>query len=212
MGLGKNSKGALKMKKTVLIILLITFSISAQQLRLSLIGGVAKEVGENFDRFNWGFAAGGNIFFYLDDNLLLGARAAYTRWTPVDSQFLQSVGSLLDGKVSGENYTIEIVPFARLTTNFPMSMINLFAQAGAGLYIINSEVTVTGTGEDETEIQQIFGENARARFGAAIGGGLTFGNPEFISVDIYPIFNLIFLDKSEWMKYLTINLAIGFGI
>ena len=200
------------MKKVAFLVLLIAFSISAQQLRLSLVGAVAKEAGENFDRFNWGFAAGGNMFFYLDDNLLLGARAAYLRWTPNDSQFIESVGSLLDGQVSGNTWTFELVPFVRLTTNFPMSMINLFAQAGAGLYIVNSEVTVSGTDTTDTVVERTFGRNARGLFGVAIGGGLTFGNPDFISVDIYPLFNLVFLENKDIMKYFTINLALGFGI
>ena len=203
------------MKKRSILLFLILFSaglIHAQQLRFIGDGAVSKSVGQNYNLFNWGFAAGGDVLFYIDDNFLLGARAAYVRWSPVDSEFLDNVEGLFNGQVSGNASTIEIVPIARLTTNYPMSVINLFAQAGAGLYITDTKVTVSGTDGTDSLIQRSFGTDSKGRFGFSIGGGLTFGSPEFISIDVYPLFNMVFLENNNRFKYFTFNLGLAVGI
>lgn len=192
-------------------------SIEAQGVKLSLIGAVSKEVGPEHENFNWGFSVGGDFFFYVDDNILLGLRSTYTRFTPDETEFVESVGGLFDGNVSGNAFVVEIIPSLRLTTRYPMSIINLFAQIGAGVFILNNEVTVTGdtNGDgdgDGSVIQEVFGEGTQGRFGFNVGLGITFGNPEFITVDLYPMFNLVFLGEGDSFRYFTINLALGIGI
>ena len=203
------------MKKRSLLFFLILFSVNsvrAQQLRLIGEGAVSKAAGENYNLFNWGFAVGGDLLFYLDDNLMVGARAAFVRWSPVDSEFLKNVGNLFNGQVSGNVTTVEILPIIRLTTNYPLSVINFFAQGGAGLYIVNTQVTVSGTSGTDSLIQESFGKNARGRFGYSVGAGFTFGSPEFISIDLYPLFNLVFLENSNRLKYFTFNIGLAVGI
>lgn len=204
------------MKKTWILMafcaLLSYSSIEAQGIKLSLLGAVSKEVGPEHEDFNWGFSVGGNFFFYVDDNILLGLRATYSRFTPEETEFVESVGGLLEGNVSGDAFVVEIIPSLRLTTRYPMSTINLFAQIGAGVFILNNEVTVTGETEEESAVQEIFGEGTQGRFGFNVGAGVTFGNPEFITVDLYPMFNLVFLGEGDSFRYFTINLALGIGI
>ena len=56
--------------------------------------------------------------------------------------------------------------------------------------------TVTGESDEDGEtsvVQEVFGEETQGRFGFNVGLGITFGNPEFITVDLYPMFNLVFL-------------------
>jgi len=207
------------MKKTWMLMALFALlsfsSIEAKGVKLSLIGAVSKEVGPDHEIFNWGFSAGGDFFFYINDNILLGVRSTYSRFTPDETEFVESVEGLFEGDVSGDAFVVEIIPSLRLTTRYPMSMINLFAQIGAGVFILNNEVTVTGKTDEDGEtsvIQEVFGEETRGRFGFNVGLGLTFGNPEFITVDLYPMFNLIFLGEGDSFRYFTINLALGFGI
>ncbi|HEX3019486.1 MAG TPA: hypothetical protein VHP36_04260 [Chitinispirillaceae bacterium] len=203
------------MKKTwiflALCVLVSYSSVFAQGLRLSLIGAVSKEVGPSHENFNWGFSVGGNVFFFLGDNLLLGVRSTYTRFTPDESEFTQSVSDLFNGNVSGNAFIVEILPTLRLTTRYPMSGVNLFGQVGAGIYILNTEITVSGDDGGGSTVEQIFGEGTIGRFGFNVGAGITFGNPEFISVDLYPIFNMIFLGDDTF-RYFSINLALGLGI
>jgi opacity protein-like surface antigen len=207
------------MKKYIGILMIVLFSMnsfsqntSTQQLRLSLIGGISKELGTSFEQFNWGFNVGANLFFYLDDNLMLGLRAAYNRWTPDETEFLESAEGVVEGDVDGDAFVIEIVPSLRLTTNYPVSTINFFAQVGAGLFVVNTDVTVEGVSETDAFIQETFGEDSRGRFGFNVGAGLSFGSPQYISVDLYPMYNLIFLGESSTLQYLTVNLAVGIGI
>ncbi len=187
-------------------------SIEAQGLKLSLIGAVSKEVGPEHENFNWGFSVGGNFFFYVDDNILLGLRATYSRFTPDETEFVESVEGLLEGNVSGDAFVVEIIPSLRLTTRYPMSMINLFAQIGAGIFILNNEVTVTGETDESSVVQEVFGEGTQGRFGFNAGAGITFGNQEFITVDLYPMFNMVFLGDGDTFRYFTFNLALGIGI
>ncbi len=187
-------------------------SIHAQGVKLSLIGGVAKEVGPEHEDFNWGFTVGGNFFFFVDDNILLGLRATYSRFTPDESEFTESVSDLFGGKVSGDAFVVEIIPSLRLTTRYPMSGINLFGQVGAGVFILNTEVTVTSGDGDGSTVEEVFGEGTIGRFGFNVGAGITFGNPEFISVDLYPMFNLVFLGEGDSFRYFSFNLALGIGI
>lgn len=199
----------------VLCALLSYSSIEAQGVKLSLIGAVSKEVGPEHERFNWGFSVGGDFFFYVDDNILLGLRSTYSRFTPDESEFVESVGDLFEGNVSGDAFVVEIIPSLRLTTRYSMSNINLFAQIGAGVFILNNDVTVTGESDEDGEtsvVQEVFGEGTQGRFGFNVGLGITFGNPEFITVDLYPMFNLVFLGDGDSFRYFTINLALGIGI
>jgi hypothetical protein len=91
-------------------------------------------------------------------------------------------------------------------------MINLFAQIGAGVYILNNEIIVTGENDEGSVIQQVFGEGTIGRFGFNVGAGVVFGNQEFITIDLYPMFNLVFLGGGDTFRYFTINLALGIGI
>ncbi len=204
------------MKKTCIFMALCALlsysSIEAQGVKLSLIGAVSKEVGPEHENFNWGFSVGGNFFFYVDDNILLGLRATYSRFTPDESEFVESVGDLFEGNVSGDAFVVEIIPSLRLTTRYPMSSINLFAQVGAGAYILNNEVTVTGETDEGSVIEEVFGEGTQGRFGFNVGAGITLGNPEFITIDLYPMFNLVFLGEGDTFRYFTINFALGIGI
>lgn len=195
----------------VLSMLLLFTTINSQQLRLGLTGAISKEIGPNIENFNWGFSAGGNIFFFLSKNALIGVQASYSRFTPDESQFTESIDDLFSGKVSGDAYIIEIVPSLRLTTAYSLSNINFFGQAGVGLYVINTLVTINGT-RDDSQVQEIFGEEASGHLGFNIGGGFTLGKPDVITLDIYPVFNLVFLDNDQLMRYFSINIALGFGI
>lgn len=207
----------MKIKRVLLLLisatLLSSSFVNSQQLRLGIDGAVSNIVGSNLSEFNWGFAVGGHLLFYVDDNILLGIRTAYNRWTPDKGDFSSSVSDLLSGDVKGSAWAVEIIPTLRLTTNYPMSFVNVFAQAGAGIYILNDKVTVSGTSAiDAAPVQEVFGENTRGRFGLQAGGGLSFGNPQVISVDAFSLYNLVFAGNKSTIQYFTINLGLSLGI
>ena len=142
---------------------------------------------------------------------MLGIRSAYSRWTPDESEFTETLNNLIDGTITGNATVIEVVPSIRLTTNYSMSNINLFLQAGAGAFIFNNRVIISGTSDGAT-VNDTSGRKNRTRFGFDAGLGLSFGNLQNISVDIYPLFNFVFLGENNYLRYLTFNIAIGIGI
>lgn len=206
----------MKIRKLLLLIiasvLLWTPLLPAQQLRLGADGAVSKMIGSDFNDFNWGFSVGGHLLFYIDDNVLLGIRGAYNRWTPDEVDFSENVSDLFSGDVEGNAWSVEIIPTLRLTTNYPMGFINFFAQAGAGIYILSDEVVVTGTTSTDAPVQQIFGDGARGRFGIQLGGGFSLGSARYASIDIFSLYNLVFAGSEDALQYFTINLGISFGI
>jgi hypothetical protein len=198
----------------VMIFVLSSFTATnAATVRLQVEGGVSKQIGQFYDDFNWGFDLGGDVFFYLDQNILFGLRVAYNRWTPSDSDFVDEFTGLMNGHVSGHAFSWEFIPTLRLTTNFPTSLVNLFVQGGAGLFVINDKTTITGTTTGGIPLDQTFGSGSRGRFGVQMGGGFEFGNPKSISVDVFSLYNIVFIGgESSTFKYFVINLGLGIGI
>lgn len=199
----------------LVMLFLSTSIVKAQQLRLSVDGALAKLIGSDFNDINWGFGVGGHIFFYIDDNILLGIRGAYDRWTPDNSDFEQNVGNIVNADVSGSAWAVEMIPTLRLATHYPMSAVNLFAQAGAGIYILNDKITVNGTSViDSAPVESIFGSGTRGRFGIQAGGGFSFGSPQSLSIDVFSLYNLVFAETENLntLQYITINLGISLGI
>ncbi len=199
----------------LVMLLLSTNTVKAQQLRLSVDGALATLIGSDFNDFNWGFGVGGHLFFYIDDNILLGLRGAYDRWTPDNSDFENNTTDIVNTNVSGNAWAVEIIPTLRLATNYPMSVVNLFAQAGAGIYILNDKITVKGNSViDSAAVQSVFGEGTRGRFGIQAGGGFSFGNPQSLSIDVFSLYNLVFAESESQntLQYFTINLGISLGI
>jgi hypothetical protein len=95
----------------------------------------------------------------------------------------------------------------------PKSPINFFLQGGAGLYVINDKTTITGTTTGGIPLDKTFGSGSRGRFGLQMGGGLEFGNPVFISIDVFSLYNIVFMGgESSTFKYFVINLGQGIGI
>ncbi|MFP4012757.1 MAG: hypothetical protein ACLFVQ_01615 [Chitinispirillaceae bacterium] len=202
-----------------LTVILLTFwtGLSAQELKLSLDGGISRPTGSEFDSYNWGYSVGGNALFIITDNLFLGGRIAYNRWGPDEAAFLDRVDptGLVDSvDVNGEATILQVVPIARLSTNYPLSPINFFVQGGAGLYVMNLETTVTGTNGDDEPFEEVFGENEQYRFGTQLGAGLMLGSPDYLSIELYPLYHVVFNKNGngETFQFLSINLGIGLGI
>jgi hypothetical protein len=192
--------------------ILLPATTNAQQLKLNLIGSASKQAGPQFDNFDWGFAAGGELFFYLNRHILLGAHVLYNRWTPDEHSFTEQIRSFFNTSVMGDAFSLELLPVLRVTTRYEHSGINLFLQTGAGLYIIHNQITIDATSFDAT-IEDTFGAGTRGRFGLSFAAGLTLGDLNSLSIDLFPAFNLIFLNEGDAaLRYFTLNLGIALNI
>ncbi len=195
----------------MLLSTLFPVTINAQQLKINLIGSASRQAGPQLDNFDWGFAAGGELFFYLNRNILLGTHVLYNRWTPDKNSFTEQIRSFFNTDIMGDAFSLELLPVLRITTRYEHSGINVFLQTGAGLYIIQNQITVEATSFDAT-VEETFGAGTRGRFGLSFAAGLTLGDLNSFSVDLFPAFNLIFLNEGDALRYFTLNLGIGLNI
>jgi hypothetical protein len=186
-----------------LFITLFSKHLSAQQLRLSVDGGISKLTGDEFERWNLGYNVGADMLVHLTDNLALGGRLAYGRWSPNDDEFPDLTNT------SGSFSLIEVTPIARVMTSFPLSPLNIFAQAGGGLYI--SDKRVSGISVATNSDIDLIPSDPRYNFGTSAAAGVLFGSPKYISIELYPAFHTVF-DDNNTINYFSINLGLGLGI
>ena len=208
------------MRKTTVFLLVCLFILGtfgtagAQQIRFSLDGGTSKSVGENEDLLHWGFSVGGNIFFSIIDNFWVGGRIAYNRWGHDEAEFVKRITRLniTDPHThSDAGQSLEVVPAVRLMSSYPMSPINFFLHGGAGLYVLNLQTKVSGFRGGEA-VTDILG-NDMMRFGMQLGGGILLGSPRFISIELFPLYHLVFNGNPGGpFQYFSLNLGVGLGI
>ncbi|MFP4416999.1 MAG: outer membrane beta-barrel protein [Fibrobacterota bacterium] len=201
--------------RTCVLVALAVLFISLPALSkvwLGVEGGASKTVGDDYDQFDWGWAIAADAWVENNDYFWLGGRIAYNRWSPDEETFEELLDTLTAGDVSGVASVFSIVPMIRLTTAMENS-INIFAQAGPGLYIVNDRIEVdvedeTVGGVVETEI---FGDDQKVRFGLVTGGGLALNLADFFAIEALPLVNVYF-DDDETITYLTLNVGVSLGI
>ncbi len=194
--------------RSLTAVFLLFSIVSGQDIYFGLNGGMSKTLGDEYSEFELGWSIGGSAYFRLGENLMVGARAGYSQWDPVDTEFealLQDIGLEQETEVDGRAWVTEIVPALRIITETPY--VKLFLQGGGGLYILNSQVTVSAP---ELGIESDFGEKSVSRFGIQFGGGALIGNMRLITLEILPLYNVIFTEDDVW-NYFTINAGIGLG-
>ncbi|MFP4416418.1 MAG: hypothetical protein ACOC4C_02705 [Fibrobacterota bacterium] len=192
----------------LLVIGLYVFGVSAQDLYFGLNGGVSKTIGDEYSEYELGWAAGASGYFRLGANVMVGARAGYSQWDPVNSEFEDAIntpGLEEEIEIDGRAWVFELIPLLRIISETPY--VKLFLQGGGGWYIINSRVTASAPALD---IEEKLGEQSTSRFGIQFGGGAVIGNMRLLSIEILPLYNVVFTEDDAW-NYFTLNAGIGLG-
>ncbi len=195
-----------KLVQLFLMVLVIS-TPSFSKVWFGVEGGASKTVGDDYDQYDWGWVVGADVWVENNEYFWLGGRIAYNRWRPDEETFGDLLDTLTAGNVEGEASIFSIVPMIRLTTAMENS-INIFAQAGPGLYIINDEITVE---LEEVAQEEIFGDDQKVRFGLVAGGGLSMNLADFFAIEASPLVNVYF-DDDETVTYLTLNLGVSLGL
>jgi hypothetical protein len=182
---------------------------SAQSLTVDVDGGVSQPVGTEMNHWKTGFDFGTNIFLWPVDRLGFGLRLGYDRWNPDKTKFSDEVGPLLNSEVKGSTSIIEIIPSARLTTAYKSSPINFFGQAGVGVYAIRAISNVTGLISGVPSNVEFDNGKWIGRWGLQIGPGISLGGARTLTVDIYPLYNVIF-NGGHAFQYFIGNAGISF--
>jgi hypothetical protein len=174
---------------------------SEKKFFLSLSGGADRQIGSDYERFDWGFNIAGNAVGYVNEFFGVGGRVAYNRWTADEDDILdQAIG---DVEIEGDVWSMEILPIIRLSTG-NTNALAVFLHGGGGLYVVDSEFEVNVADTDPIT----FGEEASARFGLQGGAGasLDFGT---LRIEAYPLYNYVWTDSDNNLQYTTYNLGIG---
>lgn len=196
-------------KKTIVTIIAFTFIILltsstsyAQGISFSLNGGISKAVGEGSEDWKFGISFGGNGFFPVSPNMLIGGRIAYNRWTPDVTRWEENE-SWAEWEASGSATIIEIIPSIRLLAPFSETRsTNFFGQAGFGLFLLNMDAKITGTSEG-SKFYATFADQSESKTGISLGGGLSLGKRRSKRFEFLVLYHIIFTEE-ESTKYYSI--------
>ncbi len=179
--------------------------VHALQGTLGMGGGITGLTGDGNEYWNAGFAAGGHALFRITPYVMAGGRISYGRWGP-DEKTL--VGELhypgIVWEVTGSRTVVEIAPVVRLLApTGERSRFRLFAEIGAGLYILNSETTimVSYAGETETFADEETSEN---KIGMSFGAGI-----DISYFEILPLFTIVATEGAS-AGYYSIHAGVAF--
>lgn len=184
-------------------------SYREKRFYLTLSGGGDRQIGDDLERYKWGFNLAGNALGHVNDHLLLGGRVAYNRWTADETEFLEEDNGLNDIEIEGEVWSMEILPIARLSTTSELPA-GIFVQGGAGLYIMDTEIDITATTQTGDERVLTFGNEASPRFGIQGGVGASI-DLLAIRIELYPLYNYIWTEDDSNIQYMTYSVGVGIG-
>lgn len=182
-----------------------------KRFELGLDAGASAVTGADFENLGVGYDISGDIAYRFVKYLLADLRVEYTQWFPLRASFLKSVSGAISGaEADGSVWTLSVVPSLRVTTRLPGNLVNLFASAGAGLYVISNDITIDAVivgpaGNVLTEIREV-GTGTDAHFGTAFGGGVAVGEGKPVRVRLYSIWNYVVRDESP-DQYVSVSLG-----
>lgn len=196
------------------MVLTLCFGVGAQGLLLGVDGAATKVRDDNLRiRLRVGFGLTAEGGYAVNDFLQLGLRYSYNQWAPARDFFKEAISDTLNlVDIDGNTWSMEIAPCMRLVTPFRENGVNLFAQAGAGLYIIKNQTTVQATGPLAQARSVEFGSGTESHFGFSVGGGVNIGEARPFMVRLYPLYHYVAREKDP-DKYWTFNagIVVGFG-
>jgi hypothetical protein len=183
----------------------------AQRVLLGIDAGGAKTRGEGLDNLRLGYVVAADATYALNPVIQLGARYAFANWAPAIDAFSEVIADTLDFvDIDGSSWSMEIVPVVRAVTTFDDNVVNLFAQASAGLYIIDTEITVEAQSA-AGPATRAFGSDAQAHAGFSAGGGITIGKAMPVLARIYTLYTYVARDESP-DQYFTFAGGVVVGI
>ncbi len=201
-------------KKTILFVLILSLLLCVnlsygQNQNIKGIGvGISKTTGDFSDDFNMGFTINGEWFKQYSENLYIGGRFAYNRWSPDEDELEGNLPSGATFDISGGGSMIELLPSVRyVPSSNEGQQIQLYGQFGAGLYSFAWDAEVDWEYYGYSGTQKI--DESASDFGINFGAGAIFvsGSRKF---SIFPNYNIIFSD-GETVNYFTFNLGILLG-
>lgn len=201
-------------KKTIIVIislsllLCINISYGQNQTMMGVGVGISLPTGDGSEYWKMGFDINGEWFKQYSENLFIGGRIAYNRWSPDEDELTKDTPSGIEWDISGSLTIIELLPSVRYVPSTNQGQqFQFFGQIGAGLYSLTANGEVKGSYYGSTVT--VSADESSSDFGINFGAGaiIVMGNTKFL---IYPNYNIVFTDE-ESTKYFTFNLEILLG-
>jgi hypothetical protein len=199
-------RGVVKVMAPLVVLAMV--GIAGADVQFGVNGGLSWPFDEGADDFNVGFAVGANGFLVATPNLLIGGRVAYNRWGIDESEIGFQNPEVLFADVDGATHVIELIPSVRLRSNMEDFLLNVFAQAGVGVYIRAAHASIEGF-VDDTRVDRDVYDDTDGRLGLQAGGGISLGAAGRFGLELYPLYNLIFESDEELSQYITFNLGVS---
>lgn len=190
-----------------LLVMVALVGIGSADVQFSVNGGLSWPFDAGADDFNTGFVVGGHGFLAVTPNLLIGARAAYNRWGIDEFEVSQDFPDVINPDVDGATHVIELLPAARLMSDLYDWPFNIFAHAAVGVYIRTQHASLEGQSADGVDVDIDLFDETDGRLGLQAGGGISLGRVDGLTVELYPLYNLIFSGKNL-SQYMTANVGI----
>jgi hypothetical protein len=170
--------------------------------------GVSKAIGDGSEFWNLGFSVGGNVFYHVEPNFLLGGCIAYDRWAPNKDEVIRFLSPITVSDVSGVINIIKVAPSFRISVSpFGSQWLLLFGQQDFGLFLMNGKVTIKGSYENAPFEHST--EDSENKYGWSLGGGLIIGKKGNLCLEILALYHII-LTEDEGTKYFSVNIGAVF--
>ncbi|MBD3358242.1 MAG: hypothetical protein GF363_13865 [Chitinivibrionales bacterium] len=192
------------------VVLLVHVPVTGQRFTIEAGAAPTVAAGEDIRELAAGYTLAIDGALALTRNVEVGLRYSFSDWAPVRDAFLGTLSAttrLVD--VDGGVWSMEIAPFFRLDTDFEENVVNLFAQVGAGLYIIDREFAIDLIVNGEP-VEQQRDEGTNAHFGFSLGAGTTIGRAKPVLIRTYPAWNYVIRDQTP-DQYWSFNILLAFG-
>lgn len=193
------------------LLLCITIAYAQNKSVFGIGGGISKATGDGSEYWNMGFNINGELFQKVSENVQIGGRVAYNRWSPNEDELKSEFSgySGLDLDISGSATIIELIPSIRFIPSPSQGQqTQFFGQVGAGYYLLNMKAEVSASYMDNSATSSA--DESESKFGINFGAGIIIGSSGNTKFSIYPMYNIIFTEE-ESTKYFTVNLSILFG-
>ncbi len=206
-----SKKAALMIAVGFLTMATIPATIAAQQLTINGFGGVSQPISSTAKNWNTGFVIGANGYFWIFDKLGVGGHFGFNRWIPDVGSFLEGIADITQTEIEGTSDIFEIVPSIRARTNFTNSPINVFGQAGFGLFVMRQKATIAqiplgATFDDVYSDGEWIGKS-----GFQVGGGVSLGRQDGLCLEICPLYNVV-LNGDNAVQYFTGSIGLSIGL
>jgi hypothetical protein len=173
-------------------------------------GGISKATGDGSEYWNMGFDINGEWFQKVSENIYIGGRAAYNRWSPNEDELKNEFSGISDLglDVSGSASIIELITSIKFVPSSNQEQqTQFFGQVGAGFYIMNMKAKASASYMGNSVTVSM--DESEGKFGINFGAGVIIGDSGNTKFSIYPMYNIIFTEE-ESTKYFTVNLGILF--